>query len=407
MADEKLSSRELSKKLTADYYEGLRTAKERGKVVAWASSIVPEEFMEAMDIEVAYPENHAASIAAKKGAIPMLEKAESMGYSNDLCSYARINLGYASLMQSDILNLPRPDFVVCINNICNVLIKWYENLAKYFHVPFLLIDVPFNTEYEVSEDRIEYVKGQFQEFIHQLEKICGRPFNYDKFNEVMKISQKSVRAWKRAMSYAYRVPSPLNGFNIFNYMALIVCLRGRKEAELLFNTIADEMEELIKEGKSQFKVEEKHRIMWEGIAVWPYLRHTSGTLKNYNTNLTGSTYPDAWALVYEPGDLDGMARAYASVMNNCCMARQVDLRRDIIRDAKCDGVVYHMNRSCKMMDFMQAEMRRQVFDKTQKPYAVFDGDQSDPRNYTEAQYETRIEALAESMSESKKERGNR
>lgn len=402
MSEEKLSSRQLSAKLTAEYYERLHTAKERGKIVAWASSIVPQEFMEAMDIEVAYPENHAAAIAAKKGAIPMLERAETTGYSNDICSYARINLGYSEVMDSDILNLPRPDFVVCINNICNVLIKWYECLSKLFHVPFILIDVPFNTEYEVSESRISYIKGQFQEFIRQLEVICGRPFNYEKFHEVMEISQDSVKAWKKAMGYACKVPSPLNGFNIFNYMALIVCLRGRREAGLLFNTIAEEMELLISEGKSQFSVEEKYRVMWEGIAVWPFLGHTGGTLKSYGVNMTGSTYPDAWALVYDVNDLDGMARAYASVMNNCCIDRQVDLRTDIVKNAHCSGSVYHLNRSCKMMDFMQSDLRMRVFDKTHKPYTVFDGDQSDPRNYASAQYETRIQALVESMEPEKK-----
>jgi len=402
MSDEKMTSRQLSAKLTADYYVGLHTAKERGKIVAWASSIVPQEFMEAMDIEVAYPENHAAAIAAKKGAIPMLERAEATGYSNDICSYARINLGYSEIMDSEILNLPRPDFVVCINNICNVLIKWYENLSKIFNVPFILIDVPFNTEYEVSESRVEYIKGEFHEYIRQLEIVCKRPFNNDKFNEIMKTSQESVKAWKKAMGYACKVPSPLNGFNIFNYMALIVCLRGRKEAALLFNTIADEMEELLSEGKSQFSVEEKYRIMWEGIAVWPYLGHTGGTIKNFNINLTGSTYPDAWALIYDVGDLDGMARAYASVMNNCSIDKQVDLRTDIIDNASCSGTIYHLNRSCKMMDFMQSDLRQRVFEKNRKPYAVFDGDQSDPRNYSNAQYETRVQALVESMSQSKK-----
>ena len=33
--------------------------------------------------------------------------------------------------------------------------------------------------------------------------------------------------------------------------------------------------------------------------------------------------------------------------------------------------------------------------------ASFDGDQADPRNYSKAQYETRIEALVEMMNEQK------
>ena len=33
------------------------------------------------------------------------------------------------------------------------------------------------------------------------------------------------------------------------------------------------------------------------------------------------------------------------------------------------------------------------------PLATFDGDQADPRNFSEAQYETRVQGLAEVMEE--------
>ena len=36
---------------------------------------------------------------------------------------------------------------------------------------------------------------------------------------------------------------------------------------------------------------------------------------------------------------------------------------------------------------------------TEKPYVSFDGDQTDPRNFSQAQYDTRAEALVEIMSE--------
>ena len=62
-----MTIKERVQKVTGDYYEGLCKAHENGKLVAWCSSVAPQEFMEAMDIEVAYPENHAAAIAAKGG----------------------------------------------------------------------------------------------------------------------------------------------------------------------------------------------------------------------------------------------------------------------------------------------------------------------------------------------------
>ena len=47
--------------------------------------------------------------------------------------------------------MPLPDFVLCCNNICNCMIKWYENIAKELDIPMIMIDIPFNPDYEVSD----------------------------------------------------------------------------------------------------------------------------------------------------------------------------------------------------------------------------------------------------------------
>ncbi len=401
MSEEKLTSKQYLAQLTAKHYQDAIEGKKRGELVAWSASIAPQELCETMGIHVLYPENHAAAIGAKGGALPMIDHAEARGYSTDLCSYARINLAYKDMQECCFENIPLPDLLIICNNICNTLVKWYENLAKELNIPLICIDVPYNVEYEVTQERVDYIKGQFNEAIRQLEEICGKPFDYDRFQVVMENSSKAAKAWNRAMKYTEYVPSPLNGFNIFNYMALMVCMRGREESVKLYDLIADELEEMAKNGESQFPGEEKFRIMWEGIACWPYLSHNFKTFKEYGINMVGSTYPEAWTLLYEAGDIDGMARAYASVMNNCNLERSIDLRVRIIKECKCDGAVYHLNRSCKLMDFMQYQLAQEVYKRTGVPYVTFDGDQTDPRNFAKAQFETRIQALVEMMENNK------
>ena len=73
----------------------------------------------------------------------------------------------------------------------------------------------------------------------------------------------------------------------------------------------------------------------------------------------------------------------------------------LVEDFSVDGIVYHSNRSCKLMDFRQYEVQRRVAEATGVPSVVFDGDQTDPRNFSEAQYETRIQALVEMMEKNK------
>ena len=397
--------------------EEAREAKKAGKLVCWSASVAPSEFCVAMDIAMVYPETHAAGIGARKGSLDMLEVANRKGYNLDICSYARVNLGYMELLKeyaktgvkpkeledSPAADVPLPDLVITCNNICNTLLKWYENLAVELNIPCIVIDVPFNHTMPITDYAKEYIVDQFGEAIRQLEEITGRAFDYDKFLEVQKQTQRSVAQWNRIASMASYKPSPLNGFDWFSYMALIVCARSKDYAELTFKKFADELEENMAAGKYPYKEPEKSRVTWEGIAVWPYLGHTFKEIKGYDSIMTGSAYPGLWNLEYEPGDLMSMAEAYTRIYINTCLDNKVKVLENIIDHGKCDGILYHLNRSCKLMSFLNVETAEILNEKNKLPYVSFDGDQTDPRNFSEAQFDNRVQTLME-MMDSRKEK---
>ena len=133
-------------------FESARLAKERGEKVGWSASIFPQEIAETLGIVVLYPENHTAGVAARHQADPFLQECEGpLGYSNDLCAYAKLNLAYTAVLngESDV-ELPdggkmvKPDFLLLTNNICNQLTKWYENLARQLNIPVFFIDTCYN-----------------------------------------------------------------------------------------------------------------------------------------------------------------------------------------------------------------------------------------------------------------------
>ena len=387
------------------HYKEALEAKKSGELVAWATSIVPQELLETMDIKVVYPENHAAVLGARKDAPAFLQNAENNGYSNDLCSYARVNIGYANLKESAAGNIPMPDFIFCCNNICNTVIKWYENLAREMRIPMILIDTPFNHTFDVPEHSVKYIREQFHHAIGQLEQITGKKFDHDRFQEVMNISTQTARWWKKATALAAAQPSPFNGFDLFNYMAVIVCMRGKQEGLDLFKLWAEELQGKIDRGEGPWKDQpEKYRVMWDGIACWPHLADTSKILRKNGINLITSTYPDSWTIVYDSDDLDAMARAYSSNYANRNLAYGAGNIVQIVKDFSLDGIIYHSNRSCKLMDFRQYEVQRQVQEQTGVASVIFDGDQTDPRAFSLAQYETRIQALMEMMEQRKNER---
>lgn len=388
--------------IAAKAYSDVAEAKARGEKIGWISSNFPVEIPETLGIPVCYPENQAAAIAARGGGQRLCEAAEGDGYSGDICAYARISLAYAKLGSAPEQDMPLPDFILCCNNICNCMIKWYENLAKELDIPMILLDIPFNPDYEVSDAQAAYVKGQFLDAIRQLESITGKTWSEERFQEVMHNSCRTSRAWLEATSCAKYTPSPFNGFDLLNHMAVMVTARGKAEAADAMETLLKEYQQNHEQGKSTFRAEEKHRILFEGIACWPWLRATSSGLKERGINMVTTIYADAFGFIYD--DFDGMVRAYCKVPNAINLELSRDKRVKLCEDNHVEGMLVHVNRSCKLWSGFMSEMSRQIGETCGIPVVSFDGDQADPRNFSEAQYDTRVQGLAEIMEARKGER---
>lgn len=385
--------------IAAKAYSDAQEAKDRGEMVGWCSSNFPVEIPETLGLYVCYPENQAAGIAARGAGERLCEISEADGYSNDICAYARISLAYAKIKDAPEQNMPQPDFVLCCNNICNCMIKWYENLAKELDIPMIMIDIPFNADYEVSDAQVAYIKAQFLDAIKQLEEITGKKWSDERYKEVMEISGRTSRAWLAATACAKYTPSPFNGFDLLNHMAVMVTARGKAEAADAMETLLKEYEENHANGTSTFRGEEKHRIMFEGIACWPWLRATATGLKSRGINMVTTIYADAFGFIYE--DFDDMCRAYAKVPNAINLELARDKRIKLCKDNHVEGLLVHTNRSCKLWSGFMPEMSRQIGEACDIPVTSFDGDQADPRNFSEAQYDTRVQGLTEIMEQRK------
>ena len=390
-------------KIAADAYTDAFQAKKEGKVVAWVSSNFPVEIPETLGIATVYPENQAAGIAARGAGERMCNVAEADGYSNDICAYARISLAYAKLKECPEQEVAMPDVVLCCNNICNCMIKWYENLAQDLGVPMLMLDIPFNPDYDVPQSTIDYVSAQFWDIVDQLEKLFGLKWDDDKFQEVTGFSCRASRAWLAATACAKYTPSPFNGFDLLNHMAVMVTARGKQVAGEAMETLYKEYMENHANGTSTFRTEEKYRIMFEGIACWPYLRVTSTGLKSRGINMVTTIYADAFGFDYD--SFEGMIRAYSSVPNAINLEKARDKRIKLCKDNGVEGLLVHTNRSCKLWSGFMYEMSRQIGEACNIPVTSFDGDQADPRNFSEAQYDTRVQGLVEIMDENKAAKG--
>ncbi|MEF2655735.1 MAG: 2-hydroxyacyl-CoA dehydratase family protein [Eggerthellaceae bacterium] len=391
-------ARDLMREYVGDIYSDIRAAKKAGEPIGYSTSNFAKELFEVLDLKIVYPENHAAAVAAKKGAIQFCEKAESLGYSADLCSYARISIGFDE-RDEDFghgLDIPAPDFLCVGNNICSTVNKWYENLAWKYDIPLVMLDVPYSTQADFEPEKIEYIKSQLQGIVYQLEEISGKTFDYNRFQEVLETSSENGRLFRKAMDLiGQTVPAPASAFDEYNFMALMIIARGKKETTEVLRLFVEELEERVASGTTTFPGEERHRIFWDGLCCWPYLRQNSASLAEKGINMVGTPYTGDYGTTFE--NLYELCVSYSSTNNAKGIKIAKNFRSGLIDRYKCDGILCNVMRSCKPWVGIMFEMERQLADIHDLPYTMFDADQADPRVFSEAQFETRLQGLQEAM----------
>ena len=77
--------------------------------VAWVTSGAPVEILRPFGFYTIYPENHGAVCGARMEGKKLCEIAESIGFSQDLCSYAKIDLAHSFTGETPVGKLPKPD----------------------------------------------------------------------------------------------------------------------------------------------------------------------------------------------------------------------------------------------------------------------------------------------------------
>ena len=129
-------SRVMLNALVDSIYEEAYEAERKGEPIGWSTSIFPQEICATFGVPVLFPENNAAGVAEGK-----------LGYSNDICSYARLSIGMAHEMAHDpdyvpveVQRMPRPTFLLCATNSCFELLKWYECLSRELDIPIFKQD---------------------------------------------------------------------------------------------------------------------------------------------------------------------------------------------------------------------------------------------------------------------------
>ncbi|MBF0449676.1 MAG: 2-hydroxyacyl-CoA dehydratase [Candidatus Magnetomorum sp.] len=405
------AGKELTQLMIKSYLGDFEKA-QNGAFVVWIAIMVPAEIFSGFDtIVYSIPESHAAMNAGKGVGPLQCEKAENRGYSMDLCSYARIDMGsvFDQGKDSPVGGLPKPDLLISNNNNCSLLVKWFEVYQRELNIPHFIIDVPFCYASQ-SKKNLNYIVKQYWEMIRLIETMSGQTFHMEKVEEAVRWTGEALKHWKHFLSHANHRPSGITAFDTFVQMAPFLTMRGTKELADHYAFLAHDTQQRVE--KKIFPVpEEKYRLFWDNIAPWHQLKNMSRRMASMNANIVGATYTSCIGAVegtfqrYEYDDSDPLCSLARSMNSTVCpsgLTLRTRAMKDAIKDLGIDGVVFASNRSCKPYSLTQMDQAKMIATSMDVPTVMIDVDHADVRNYNEENVFIRIGALLEKVDEGRR-----
>jgi len=386
------------------FYEDAHRAKTEGKPVAWVASTFPIEMLLAFDVFPVWPENYASVCAARQVSVRLCEAAERMGFSRDLCSYARTVLG--SLFEEKDLpeeGLPKPDFLVASTCACDTHFKWFQIAAKHFKRPLFLLDAPYNIS---GADSAAIEKAHIENYITQLEALVSfleqqtrTRLNMDKLRETIALSDRTSELWMKIQNCRKTVPSPMGAREAFSAVFFMLCIPGTRMAVEFYEKLLKEVEERTI-NRVGIVEKERFRLIWDNLPLWFNLKLFEH-MESLGAVIVAETFSHVWM-----GRLDiskpfeSLARKYLANFANASINRRIDLISKLVKDFSADGVILPTNWGCRMMSIGETIVKQEIYEKLGVPSLILDVDSSDWRNYDEASVKNKIEVFLETLKKS-------
>lgn len=392
------SVRKLKELMTHHYFQG-RYA-DGAVPVAWVTSGFPVELLRPLGFHTVYPENHAAMCGVQRLVPGLSDAAEAEGWSRDLCSYARTDLGSVITGRTPAGRLPRPDLLACCTNICQTVLYWYRALSERLGVPLVLVDTPY-VYGEAKPHHLSYVRAQLEEVLRAAERVTGRRVDPEALAAAARTAKEGTDLWAECLATARNRPAPWTGIDGFFHMAPIVAMRGTEACNAYYRLLRDELHDRVRRGIGGIR-EERHRLLWDNLPIWFAVRQHATLLASRGFNFVCTSYTNAWAEAgsrIDPADPVGSAAfSYTHIILNQDLPNRLGILRRLSRDYAVDGAVLHSDRSCKPYSIGQVDLRDRLARELGMRVLLLEADHSDPRAFAAEQGEGRLTAFMESFS---------
>ena len=427
-------------------------AKQEGKTIAYTFiGCCYDEIIRAMDIVPAWTENFAGICGAKRDVNRFLERAESLGFSRSLCTYALCGLGFdqwreeSGEMPPDAPwgGQPKPDLMLSSGQIiCDPRYKWYQACRQYmpevpmYNVGFTLPVYEDDVELrDIEGYYIKYYIDELKGLVRFLEDQTGKPMDWDRLSELVELSERTWTLIWETYELRRALPTPMDTGDAMNTMVPMVFMMGTEEAHDFFLDLNKELKDKIarKEGVVE---DEKYRLIWGGgLPSW-------FALSDFNYfNSKGAVFPveityrvvEAIYNLDLPDTDDPIERLayrwfrfwthwYDKARKRPGSEPDIERLIEYIEDYRIDGIVMHEAFSCRSFHLgliWQLNQLKKIYRpipvlqlgkegkkeevKRELPSLILESDIVDMSSYSEVDTKNRIDAFIDALESVKAE----
>jgi benzoyl-CoA reductase/2-hydroxyglutaryl-CoA dehydratase subunit BcrC/BadD/HgdB len=382
-------------KMLEKYYTNIAEAKETGKFVAAHTVFFPAEIFYGMDIVPMHTEVSTWSMSLFTGMSTQLVSAGAqLGLASEICTPHRgLAGGYATGA------LPRPDAVIWSNLVCDNTAKSGELLMEINQCPGFFIDHPFKR----SGNEEEYLTHELEDMVQFLEETSGHKMDWDKMSEIVAGMDYQIQLYREIAEFRKTVPSPFRFRGFLELLTADYLFPGQPEAIEYLETLRDELQEMVAEGKGAVKPEQ-FRIMTFFLPPMYLIATVEKIMKEHGA--TGVIEP--FFTLWDEGRLDP-SKPLESVAKKSYLIpemrmygplddRAITAIVDSAKDFKVDGAIYYADVGCRHT-CATIKLFKDLLAEIDVPVLAMDCDVVDSTITTEEELREKLDRFFEMLEE--------
>jgi len=401
-----LSTKKVGEAVEA-YYEKCWSDSEKGLPTAWGEGIAYFPLIRAAGLNYVFADAMSARMGAKKFPYAK-DAAADFGFLDESCSYARFHIGASRILKGDypydksfdLKKIMAPLPTAYFNtDCCSAGNTWGDLLSRYLNIPTHTVYTRRVFDKSEWQPEMDHVVEQLKEMVGFIEKITGRPYDWENLKTVMTYLKQSAAMREKLRNLLKMKPAPLTYFDVLSTFSAFTILHGMPEAPVLLDQVVKECEDRAAKGIGGVK-KEKYRIYWIGAMYWSRLGYMAEKMAKMGVNVVGGTYDYMFFPFPEEIDPDKPLESLAYAPISCGYTTDNNMAPSmsdwrIVKDLDVDGIIVWEAHTCRLQSGTNHDRADYIARRLGVPITYVQGDFVDDAFFNEAQFDTRVQGLLE------------